>query len=169
MERLHPSKHVIFRISKLSPKSHVGKSGQRRTQSQTFLQNRGTGLQRQGKFRFIVWIVCKVFNRSQLHEPSKLQFYMYTSFWRVFWMLIVRDPSISLKWRRKSSLDVQRQCFRVGGWKKTHALWSIFFLSSYLSWSDNWQLWSSTNSKSCNTKRENRVLKKIRYVHNHDN
>ena len=44
IERLHPSKHVIFRISKLSPKSNVDQSGKRRTQSQTLLQNRGTGL-----------------------------------------------------------------------------------------------------------------------------
>ena len=43
IERLHPSKHVIFRISKLSPESNVDQSGQRRTQSQTLLQNRGTG------------------------------------------------------------------------------------------------------------------------------
>ena len=27
IERLHPSKHVIFRISKLSPKSNVDQSG----------------------------------------------------------------------------------------------------------------------------------------------
>ena len=55
-----------------------------------------------------------------------------------------------------------------GQWKKTHSM-EYFFLSLSMSWSDNWQLWSSTNSKSCNAKIENRVLKKISYVHNHDN
>ena len=51
MEWLNPSKRVIFRISKLSSKSIVDQSGQRSTQSQTLLQNRGTGLQRQGKLK----------------------------------------------------------------------------------------------------------------------
>ena len=40
IERLHSSRHVIFRISKLSPKSNVDQSGKRRTQSQTLPQNR---------------------------------------------------------------------------------------------------------------------------------
>ena len=156
IERLCPSKHVIFRISKLSPRSNVDQSGERRTQSQTLLQNRDMGLQWQGKFRFIIWKVCKV-SQSKLASRTQWTPILQVNFhFKSILKTNCQRFGCVFGMKKEISLDVQRGSFRVGGWKKTHSWWSIFSWV-YMSWSDNWQLWSSRNSKSCNAKRANRV------------
>ena len=155
IERLRPSKHVIFRISKLSPKSNVDQSGERRTQSQTLLQNRDTGLQRQGKFRFIIWKSARFLNRSSRTQWTPI---LQVNF---HFKSILKTNCQRFGYVFGMKKENQSGCaetkFQSGRVKEDSLLMEYFFLSLYMSWSDNWQLWSSRNSKSCNAKRANRV------------
>ena len=165
MERLHPSKHVIFRIYKLFSKSNTYQSGQRSTQSQTLLQNRGTEIQRQGKFSFIDWSVRFPIEVSFRNPVNCNSFCTLTS----ESILNANCPRSRYIFgmRKEKQSECAKTTFQNNRVQEDSLFHGVIFLELYLSCSDSWQSWSTSQSKSCDPKIENRVPKMIRYMYVH--